>query len=214
MRRLSGSIVVVGALGVGVLGALLAASRAVPHPLPMLPHQGTLPEFSLIDHRGALVSRSTLDGSVWIADFIFTRCAGQCPLMSAQMAKLSEALRDVPSIRFLSFSVDPSYDTPARLASYARSSGVHDDRWRFVTEAAHPGEAGASTPAMTSIAQLAQQGFRLGVSTDGTPEEPITHSVRFVLVDSHGSIRGTYDATDAQAMAQLHTDARRLAQRQ
>ena len=202
MMRVSRLRLIVFVLGVGLFSTLLGASRMTPHHSPArLANHGPLPDFSLIDQGGEPVNLSRLKGSVWIANFIFTRCAGQCPLMSAQMATLYEALRDVPSIQFISFSVDPSYDTPERLASYARSYGVHDERWRFVTEA----------DTTTSIAQLAQQGFRLGVSADGTQEEPITHSVRLVLVDSHGSIRGYYDATDAQAMAHLHTDARRLA---
>jgi len=222
MMRVSRLRLIVFVLGVGLFSTLLGASRMTPHHSPArLANHGPLPDFSLIDQGGEPVNLSRLKGSVWIANFIFTRCAGQCPLMSAQMATLYEALRDVPSIQFISFSVDPSYDTPERLASYARSYGVHDERWRFVTEA----------DTTTSIAQLAQQGFRLGVSADGTQEETpplgggdgearggpppargtITHSVRLVLVDSHGSIRGYYDATDAQAMAHLHTDARRLA---
>jgi cytochrome oxidase Cu insertion factor (SCO1/SenC/PrrC family) len=166
----------------------------------------------LIDHRHRPFSRAALAGSVWIADFIFTRCAGQCPLMSAQMAALHQALRDLPAIRFVSFSVDPVYDTPARLAAYASHYEIPDDRWRLVTESDAPvlppvREAGP----ITTIAHLARDGFRLGVGADGPPEEPITHSVRLVLVDQHGSIRGYYDATDVQAMAQLQADVRRLA---
>ena len=203
-------IVSVG-LTCGILG--LAFTRAGgSRAIPPLSHYGHLPDFSLIDHHQHPFSQATLAGSVWIADFIFTRCAGQCPLMSAQMAALHQALRDLPAIRFVSFSVDPVYDTPARLAAYASHYEIPDDRWRLVTESDAPvlPPVREASP-ITTIAHLAHDGFRLGVGADGPPEEPITHSVRLVLVDQHGSIRGYYDATDVQAMAQLQADVRRLA---
>src|SRR5512143_2102765 len=51
--------------------------------LPML---GKVPEFSLIDSNGRPLSQAQLAGGVWVADFIFTRCPGVCPALSAQMA--------------------------------------------------------------------------------------------------------------------------------
>jgi cytochrome oxidase Cu insertion factor (SCO1/SenC/PrrC family) len=43
-----------------------------------------------------------------------------------------------------------------------------------------------------------------------TAEEPITHSVRLVLVDRQGRIRGYYDASEKGAMERLRRDAQRL----
>ena len=145
------------------------------------------------------MSGEALLGSVWVANFIFTRCAGQCPLMSAQMATLASALRGEPSVRLVSFSVDPEWDTPAVLADYARRYGAVREQWRFLT-----GDRAA-------IVRLCTEGFRLSVAQDGgTDAEPITHSVRLVLVDRAGRIRGYYDTTEAEAMKQLRRDLRRL----
>jgi cytochrome oxidase Cu insertion factor (SCO1/SenC/PrrC family) len=44
-----------------------------------LPDYGRVPPFTLIDQTGRSVDRDDLLGHLWIADFIFTRCAGQCP---------------------------------------------------------------------------------------------------------------------------------------
>jgi cytochrome oxidase Cu insertion factor (SCO1/SenC/PrrC family) len=163
-----------------------------------LPDYGQLPDFSLRDHHERTISRAGLMGSVWIADFIFTRCAGQCPLMSARMAKLQDALEGTPAVRLVSFSVDPVHDTTEVLAAYAQRYGARAGQWQFVT-----GD-------YASIVALAEKGFRLGVDQDGSAQEPITHSVRLVLVDPQGHIRGYYDATEAQAMADLQEDTRRL----
>jgi len=185
-------------LACGLLGVLWGRAMVSRESAP-LPTFGEVPAFSLMDHRGQPVTPATLAGSVWITDFIFTRCAGQCPMISAQMASLQQVLQDVPGIRLVSFSVDPSHDTPQRLAEYASHYGAVEGRWLFVT---------GDPVAMTS---LVRDGFRLSIGPGSSPQEPITHSVRLVLVDQQGLIRGYYDATDAVAMARLKQDVKRLA---
>src|SRR5215213_8036528 len=38
-------------------------------------------EFSLVDQLGRPVTNETLKGKPWVANFIFTRCAVECPLL-------------------------------------------------------------------------------------------------------------------------------------
>ena len=186
-------IVAAGTVGLAFRGA--SASRAI----TALPDYGVLPDFSLTNQHGQPISRAQLAGSVWIADFIFTRCAGQCPLMSEQMGRLQTAFGQTPGPRLVSFSVDPDHDTPEVLATYAKRYGAQASRWQFVT--------GSNA----AVAQLAQQGFHLAFGEGhASVQEPITHSVRFVLIDQQGHIRGYYDATDDRAMITLHDDAWRL----
>jgi protein SCO1/2 len=163
-----------------------------------VPRYSHAPLFTLVDQAGRQVSQDAFAGRIWIADFIFTRCAGQCPLMTAQMQRLAEDFRVEPSVVLISFTVDPTYDTPAVLARYAAASGASSDRWSFLT-----GDDQA-------IQRLSQNGFHLAMGADGSPEEPITHSRRLVLVDQRGVIRGYYDAGEPQALAQLRHDVRRL----
>ncbi|MCH8965473.1 MAG: SCO family protein, partial [Planctomycetes bacterium] len=40
-----------------------------------------LPDFSFTERSGRELSRKDLLGRVWLADLIFTSCAGPCPLM-------------------------------------------------------------------------------------------------------------------------------------
>jgi cytochrome oxidase Cu insertion factor (SCO1/SenC/PrrC family) len=165
----------------------------------IVPTYGNVPAFVLLDHAQQTISRETLRGSIWIADFIFTRCAGQCPLMSARMAALASALRRESSVRLVSFTVDPTWDTPPVLAEYAKRYGAAGEQWRFLT-----GD-------QATIVRLCTEGFRLSIAEDGgTPEEPITHSVRLVLVDRAARIRGYYDATDEVQVKRLRDDLRRL----
>ncbi len=167
-----------------------------------LPSLGAVPAFVLTASQAAPFESRLLIGKVWIADFIFTQCPGVCPTLSAQMARLQHDI-DAPALRFVSFSVDPSNDTPAVLAEYARRYGADPLRWVFLT-----GER-------TTLLSLIRDGFRLAVAERG-PEEAkdgqglITHSDRFVLVDASFQIRGYYSVSDAEAMSRLRRDVDRV----
>lgn len=193
-RRLLWSVwAVAAASGVGLLWHVADAAKAA-----ALPRYGRVPSFTLTDQTGGLVSQETLKGVVWIADFIFTRCAGQCPLMSAQMSRLAQVFQGEPSLVLVSFTVDPAHDTPEILARYAAAHEARPAQWRFLT-----GD-------LQTIARLSQAGFQLALSQEGTAEEPITHSRRFALVDRHGVVRGSYDAGEAEAMTRIRRDVQRL----
>ncbi len=186
------------AIGLLLLAGLLL-TRAVlsPPPSAPLPVYGMVPAFALTDQQGHAFTREALAGRVWIADFIFTSCAGQCLLMSDQMTGLQRTFHDENGIRFVSFSVDPERDTPETLLAYAQRHGS-DARWHFVT-----GDRAA-------ITALCREGFHLAFAAGASPREPIAHSVRLVLVDRAGQIRGYYDAAETGAMAHLREDTRRL----
>jgi len=180
-------IIAVGAGG-------LALRRGADAGAAALPVYGQVPAFSLVDQHRQAVSNRTLQGSPWIADFIFTRCSGQCPMMSAQMAQIGSAVPE--AIRLVSFTVDPAWDTPEVLANYARDYAA-DSRWSFVT----------GDPDV--IRRLCREGFQLSVSEESDPQQ-LTHSSRLALVDRDGRIRGYYEAGDEAAMRQLRRDAKAL----
>ena len=166
-----------------------------------LPRHFDLPEFALVERSGKPATLSALRGRPWIADFIFTRCAGVCPAMTARMGALSRRLAGVP-VRFVSFSVDPVHDTPEVLARYAAAAGAPPEWW-FVTGP------------VADLHHLSTAGFKLA-AMEASPGQtfddgPFLHSSKFVLVDAAGAIRAYYDSTDEAAMRALEADARRLA---
>lgn len=168
---------------------------------PDLPVLGQVPPFSLTSQRGETVALDDLAGEPWIADFIFTRCALSCPMMTTRMAELDDG-RVAPEVHLVSFSVDPQHDTPEVLAEYADAFGA-SRRWHFLTGS------------KDEITELTLAGFHLALIPDppaGTapPEEPIVHSTRFVLVDGRGRIRGYYDGMTRDGVEQLERDAKLL----
>jgi len=154
---------------------------------PSLPSYGVVPDFTLTDQSGqAFSSRSQLDGKVWVANFIFTNCAGPCPRMSTQFRKIREETRGRGNFRLVSFTIDPARDTPEVLAAYSTRFRAKPGEWFFLTGP------------QPDLHNLSRNVFKLG-NIDGTFE----HSTRFVLVDSKGRIRGYYDSSDPEKLAEL-----------
>ena len=178
--------------------AALVGVRALRRPPAAPPRYGALPAFFLTERSGRPVTLADLRGHPWVADFIFTRCAGACPAMTARMARLR---RELPAgVRLVSFTVDPAHDTPEELARYA--AGFHADAdWLFVTGA------------QRDLYFLSTEGFRLAAmevppaQRQGAGDGPFLHSSKFALVDGEGFVRGYYDSTDEQALRALVADA-------
>ena len=115
----------------------------------------TLPDFSLVERDGRLITLADLRGKVWIADFIYTHCTDTCPLQTAEMVRLQADLTTEAEVRFVSITVDPAQDTPEVLTEYAARFGADRERWLFLTGRKH------------AIYTLAQKGFLLSVEDPG-----------------------------------------------
>lgn len=160
-----------------------------------------LPDFALtavtVDGPSPFDRRAML-GRAWVADFVYTRCAGPCPMLTANMAGLQKRLPK--SIGLLSFTVDPDHDSPEVLNSYARDFRADAQRWFFVT---------GDKPALI---KLFRDGFQIAAveNRDALPGQNVAHTTKFVLIDASGRIRGYYDGDDHAALDRLVEDASRL----
>lgn len=68
-----------------------------------------------------------------VLDFIFTTCTTICPVMSAILVEAQDTLRqEGVALQLVSVSIDPEYDSPARLADYADRYGARPG-WRLFT---------------------------------------------------------------------------------
>ncbi len=142
------------------------------------------PSFRLTDQNGRPFISESLHGKVWIANFVFTSCPDICPVMTSQMAGLQKELRGAPGVHFVSFSVDPEVDTPARLRKYAGEHSLDLHNWTFLTGS------------MSEVEPVIVQGFMQALGRPGGEVRTIAHSDRFVLVDRDATIRGFYPTSD------------------
>ncbi len=151
------------------------ASVAAADPSPL----EVAPDFELVDQQGASFSLSNLRGSLVLLDFIFTRCTGPCPILTAAHAELQQRLP--PSIasrtHFVSVSIDPIYDTPEQLRAYGETRGANLERWSFLT-----GSDRAVQKVLTD--------YHIGTTrqADGT----LNHVVVTFLIDGEGRIVRRY----------------------
>jgi len=187
--------------GAIAITAVYPFMRRIPDPPPVM---FTLPSTwgALVDHRGEPFAPETMRGKVWIAGFIFTRCPSSCPAVTRAMLDLRARLdRNGIDVDMVSFSVDPTHDTPEVLARYAQSVGAEHPHWRFVTGP------------RADIEALMGEGFKLGLG-DPMPSPgglfDIAHSTKLALIDELGGIRGYYGAEAGASTDELYERADRV----
>ena len=138
--------------------------------------------FALVDAEGEEFTRDDLLGKPWVASFLFTRCAGPCPKVASTLKALQARLG--PGARIVTFSVDPAFDSPDVLRSYAASVGADPERWVFLT---------VSEPA---IHELIRKSFLSPVEVAPPGSAPIglhvAHRTQLAVVDRQGRVRGFY----------------------
>jgi protein SCO1/2 len=170
---------------------------------PELTDLGVVPPFRLTDERGQPFTEAAFARHVTIVSFLFTRCDMICPVTTMKMQRIQEKTFDIGDrIKLLSFSVDPEYDTPPRLAEYAQRYQADPGRWRFVTGPFADVYSLIRGPFMSSM-------LRDKDRPNGVPN--IAHAGYFLLVGPDRVIRGKYDSDDIHRLDELIRDARFLA---
>jgi protein SCO1/2 len=170
-----------GLLGLGYLVSLTEMTRTHKTALPVL---GQIADFTLTNQDGKTTTLADLTNHVWIADIIFTRCAGPCPIMTGQMHVLQLLLPQ--SDKLVTLTTDPDYDSPFVLKKYGERFGADFNRWIFLTGA------------KSEIAALASGSLKLS-AVPVKPEDQknsadlFIHTTIFVVVDKHAQLRGIFE---------------------
>ena len=144
VRRPGRLVVLAPVLVVTLTACGTAASPSLSTPPAGTPSSGTVLDvvvppataaLPLVDQSGRAVSLASLKGkTVVLVDFL-TLCQEVCPLTSANVRAVSEAVERAGlsgEVRILETTVDPERDTPSRLTAYRRLFGAHAD-WSLVT---------------------------------------------------------------------------------
>lgn len=148
----------------------------------------TVPDFTFTDRGGAEVTKASLLGEPWIGVPFFVRCTGPCPSVTRDISERLIPMLDGTPIRVVSFSIDPTVDTPEKLDEYAAAFGAEDERWLFVR--------GDSEEEMH---RFLNDGLKVPVVRDAEVDDPgqaIVHGTRMPVVDAEGVIAGWYELRD------------------
>ena len=207
MRGIPGRKLLIGLLGIfvaAVVPAIVLPTLVCGNSGIELSDLGPVTPFALTDERGLVFTEEGFRGHPTIVNFVFTRCDTICPVTSARMEQLQHKLSDrkAESIKLVSISVDPGYDTPPRLAVYAERFHARPEKWRFLTGDTEKVRSLVEGPFMNSM--MAE-----GLTPSGAPQ--ISHNGYFVLVDADLVIRGVYDSNDIHKLDELMHHARYLA---
>lgn len=156
-------------------------------------------DFSFTTQDNETLSRNDLNGEWWIADFIFTNCETVCLPMTHNMANLQEELESKDmNIQFVSFSVDPDYDTPDVLKAYGDSYEANYETWSFLT--------GYD---FKQIKELSIKSFRAPLKMPDRGDQ-VMHDTRFFLVDPEGKVVKGYDGLDSSSSDKIIDDLMKL----
>ena len=154
-----------------------------------LPVLGNITGFKLTERSGNGFTKDDMLGKINVVNFFFTSCQGPCPIMAGNMSMLYKTFETDDRVQLVSISVDPATDSLPLLREYAQRQGVTDNRWLFVR-----GE-------QADIIQISEKQFMLAADA-----LPMMHSIKFVLVDELGQIRGYYTGTDPNSVDSLRAD--------
>jgi len=137
----------------------------------------TLPPFALYDQDAQVLTTDYFDGSVTVLNFIFTRCsiAEMCPASTLRMKKLQHLAKQtkVPHVKFLSITLDPEFDSPGVLKTYAQGYELDESNFRL----------GTSTK--STIDDLTRQ---FGIFRKNKNDLPLDHTMRTLIINSKRQI--------------------------
>ena len=150
-------------------------------------------DFELTNQNGQIITQEFYKNKIYVADFFFTTCQDICPIMTKNMYRLQEELKDDNDILFLSHTVIPEVDTVQQLKKYAVENNVDDSKWNLVT-----GEK-------KQIYDLARKSY-LAVEDAEYGKFDMIHTENFILIDKQRQIRGFYDGTNNDEIEQLISD--------
>jgi protein SCO1/2 len=182
MTILVGVVLLLCLLGLAYLLSVAQYDKARQNTLPVM---GRIADFILTNQDGQVVTLADLSNHVWVADIIFTRCAGSCPIMSTQMKSLQDALPANSQAKLVTLTTDPDYDSPAILKKYGERYGADFQCWMFLTGT------------KKELAGLAAGSLKLGstpvpVQDQKSPVDLFVHSTIFVVVDKQARLRGIF----------------------
>ena len=159
-----------------------------------LPVVKVAPDGALLDSEGkSLNLRDLMHGRITLLSFIYTRCAASkaCPYATGVLSQIHDLSADdktlAKSMRLVSLSFDPEYDTPQRLAAYSENVREQGSgcEWRFVTTKSRS----ELEPILAAYDQAVDRR-----QNPADPQGPLYHVLRVFLIDREGRIRNIYSS--------------------
>lgn len=154
----------------------------------------TIPNWKFLNQDSVLTTNKITDGKIYIADFFFTSCSTICPIVQRNLKTVFDEFKSNPDVMFVSHTIDFKYDKPSKLKAYAKKLGVDNPKWQFLYGT------------KDSVYTLAEKSYLVAVGEDKSTRDGYVHQGYLVLIDKERRIRGAYDGTLENQVAQLKKD--------
>ena len=148
-----------------------------------LRNQRKVPPFQFLNYTGDSISSEDLKGSIYVANFVFTRCEYTCDELNKAFSALQDSIANQENLKLVTITIDPEFDTLPALKQYANKYNADPDRWYFLT-----GER-------QKIYDLVLGGFFGKVVYGETPQK-MKADQKIALINEDGYIRGYYEIED------------------
>lgn len=157
-------------------------------------------DFNYTNQENQAVGLSDLEGKVWIADFIFTSCETVCPPMTYNMSQLQDKVKEegIENVEFVSFSVDPTVDSPEALKDFANNYEIDFSNWHFLTGYTQE-----------EIESFAVDSFKSLVKKPKNDDQVI-HQTSIYLVDQNGVVMKDYDGVSDVPYEEIIADIKKF----
>jgi protein SCO1/2 len=155
----------------------------------------TIDTFALKNQLGHVITKDTLDGHIYVANFFFSICPSICPKMMHNLLTLQDTFAKNNQIKLVSFSVMPWVDTVGQLKKYGAANDINPKKWYLLTG----NKERIYTLGRTSF--FAEKG--LGLKKENNE---FLHTESMLLIDKKGRIRGIYNATQVVDIERITED--------
>ncbi len=175
---LAASVLFVAATGtaLGAMTSARASAAGLPFPAERIRTALPAPRFTLTDQEGRAFRSDSTRGRVVLLTGVYSRCGFTCPMI---LRGAREALRPLPPderarVDVVAITLDPSHDTPERLAEMARSHNISAPGFRLLT-----GPAPVVERTLDELSIARTRNAQTGV---------IDHANVYVLLDREGRV--------------------------
>ena len=137
------------------------------------------PAFALQDVDEKATTLEELRGKAVVLYFIYAGCTDICPIHSAKIADVQEAVNATPMrdhVEFIAITTDPAADTPDILRGHGEAQGLDLSNWTFLT-------SGPERPEDTTRKLAEQFGHQFRVTSDGYQ----VHGIVTYVIDRNGT---------------------------
>jgi cytochrome oxidase Cu insertion factor (SCO1/SenC/PrrC family) len=137
----------------------------------------TIPDFAFSDEEGAIITRDSLKGKVWIAA-CYNLADSHLPQITERLLNVNFKYRTESDIAIVVMSTDCNHDQPAIAQEYVLQNtryNVFPDKWKILT---------------------GQQDAMQAYIRNGLLIQDLKNEAIFKLIDAEGHIRGEYGNTE------------------